>query len=166
MSEIRVDQGYFPGAIGQVTELHGTYYHRHWGFDLYFEAMVATGLSTFLNRYDESRDGFWTVSEMGRVVATISIDGIHAGSKGAHLRWFIVAEHLHGKRIGHQLLHAAISFCRGKKYPTVYLWTFEGLHVARRLYEKNGFVLTEQCMGTEWGTAVNEQRLVLKLSQA
>ncbi|RTZ99387.1 MAG: hypothetical protein DSY89_08480, partial [Deltaproteobacteria bacterium] len=67
MSDIRVNKGYFPGAIGQVTELHGTYYHSHWGFGLYFEAMVATGLSTFLKRYDESRDGFWTVSEKERV---------------------------------------------------------------------------------------------------
>ncbi|RTZ95017.1 MAG: GNAT family N-acetyltransferase [Deltaproteobacteria bacterium] len=163
MSDIRVNKGYFPGAIGQVTELHGTYYHSHWGFGLYFEAMVATGLSTFLKRYDESRDGFWTVSEKERVVATISIDGVHVESKGAHLRWFMVAEHLHGKRIGHQLLHTAIDFCRKKKYSTIYLWTFEGLHVARQLYEKNGFVLAGQRQGREWGTTVTEQWLELKL---
>ena len=163
MPEFRVNKGYFPGAIGQVTELHGTYYQRHWGFDLYFEAMVATGLSTFLKRYDESRDGFWTVSEKGRVIATISIDGIDADGKGAHLRWFIVAEQMHGKRIGHELFHTAIDFCREKIYSKVYLWTFEGLHVARRLYEKNGFVLAEQREGSEWGTTVTEQWLELKL---
>ncbi|GAJ20768.1 unnamed protein product, partial [marine sediment metagenome] len=39
------------------AELHGTYYHDHWGFGLYFEAKVATELSEFLQRYDKSSDG-------------------------------------------------------------------------------------------------------------
>ncbi len=163
MSDIQVNKDYVPGAIGRVVELHGVYYHRHWGFDLYFETMVATDLSTFLKRYNESRDGFWTVSEKGRVEASISIDGIDADGKGAHLRWFIVAEHLHGQGVGHRLINTAIDFCREKKYSTVYLWTFEGLHIARQLYEKNGFSLMEECPGTDWGVQVKEQRLELKL---
>jgi hypothetical protein len=34
--------GYIPGAIGRIVELHGRYYHEHWGFDLFFESKVAT----------------------------------------------------------------------------------------------------------------------------
>jgi len=43
------------------------------------------------------------------------------------------------------------------------LWTFEGLHAARHLYEKSGFQLVEQYRGTQWGTEVNEQQFLLQL---
>jgi GNAT superfamily N-acetyltransferase len=163
MSKIRINKGYIPGSIGRIVELHGTYYHRHWGFALYFEAMVATNISGFLKRYNPSRDGFWTVTENGRVEGTVSIDGVHAASQGAHLRWFIISEKLQGKGIGRQLIDTAIDFCLEKHYSTIYLWTFEGLRVARKLYEKKGFVQVAEETGTEWGVKVKEQRLVLKL---
>jgi hypothetical protein len=58
MSDVEIVKGYLPGSIGRVAELHGTYYHKHWGFSLFFEAKVATELSEFLGRYDEKSDGF------------------------------------------------------------------------------------------------------------
>jgi GNAT superfamily N-acetyltransferase len=161
MPEIRIEKGYVPGSLGRVAELHGTYYHRDWGFGLFFEAKVATELSQFLARYDENRDGFWTASVEDRVEGSISIDGIHAQSEGAHLRWFIVSDALRGKGAGNRLIDTAVSFCRSKGYKTVYLWTFEGLDPARHLYEKAGFKLTEEHRGTQWGTEVNEQRFQL-----
>jgi hypothetical protein len=57
--EIKIESGYVPGSIGRISELHGTYYHEHWGFGVYFEAKVATELSEFLRRYDGNRDGIW-----------------------------------------------------------------------------------------------------------
>ncbi len=58
MSEIKLIRGYVPGAVGRVTELHGTYYYKHWRFGLFFETKVAGDLSEFLKRYDEKREGF------------------------------------------------------------------------------------------------------------
>ena len=49
--------GYRPGVLGRITELHGTYYHRHAGFGVFFEARVARGLADFLERYDDEHDG-------------------------------------------------------------------------------------------------------------
>jgi GNAT superfamily N-acetyltransferase len=163
MSTIEIVAGYVPGAIGRIAEMHGTYYHKHWGFGLFFEAKVATGLSTFLQRYDANRDGFWTVSVAGRVEGSIAIDGIDAGGKGAHLRYFILSDELRGKGVGNQLIETAVEFCRSRRYKRVYLWTFEGLGAARHLYEKMGFVLVEQFQGTQWGKAVNEQRFELQI---
>jgi len=164
MSEIKIAKGYVPGSIGRVAELHGAYYHDHWGFGLFFEAKVAIELSEFLKRYDESRDGFWTVLADGRVEGSIAIDGIHAESEGAHLRWFIMSDALRGKGAGNQLINTAISFCRNKGYKKIYLWTFEGLGAARHLYEKGGFKLVEEHRGTQWGTTVNEQRFECSLT--
>ncbi len=50
-------QGYIPGAIGKITELHATYYSTYWNFGLYFEAKVAAEMAQFLSRFDETRDG-------------------------------------------------------------------------------------------------------------
>jgi GNAT superfamily N-acetyltransferase len=158
MPDIQIAQGYVPGSLGRVVELHGSYYHEHWGFGFFFEAKVAAELAAFLSRYDEGRDGFWTALADGRVEGSIAIDGIHAQSQGAHLRWFIVSDAWRGQGAGRRLIHAALGFCRERGYSSVYLWTFEGLNAARHLYEQAGFRLVEEHRGTQWGTEVNEQR--------
>lgn len=152
-----ITSGYLPGSIGRIAEMHGTYYHAHWGFGLFFEARVATELSTFLQRYDASRDGIWTAVVNGRVEGSIVIDGRHARREGAHLRWFIVSDHLRGTGAGRQLLERALNFCRSNHYRKIFLWTFEGLDAARHLYETAGFRLVRQEHGVQWGTEVNEQ---------
>jgi len=163
MSDVEIVNGYIPGSIGRVAELHSIYYYEHWGFGVFFEAKVATELGEFLGRYDENRDGFWIALREGRIEGSITIDGIHAENKGAHLRWFIMSDELRGSGIGDRLISTAMDFCRKNGYKRVYLWTFEGLHPARHLYEKMGFTLVEQQKGTQWGTEVNEQRYELRL---
>ena len=164
MPDIEIAKGYIPGAIGRVAELHGTYYHEHWGFGLFFEAKVAAELVEFLRRYDQARDGFWIASSERRVEGSITIDGLQAEDKGAHLRWFIMSDALRGTGVGNRLITTAIDFCRGNGCKRVYLWSFEGLTAARHLYEKAGFRLVEQRRGTQWGTTVNEQRFELQLA--
>jgi GNAT superfamily N-acetyltransferase len=155
--------GYIPGAIGRIAELHGTYYSKHWGFDLFFESKVAIELSEFLRRFNEAHDGFWVASLGETVVGAIAIDGANHDSKGAHLRWFIVSEENQGQGIGKILLEQAVEFCQKKKFGRVYLWTFAGLDPARHLYEKFGFKLCGEHVGNQWGRTVTEQRFELVL---
>ena len=42
--ELTIQQGYAPGCIGRITELHADFYSRLVGFGLPFEAKVAHGL--------------------------------------------------------------------------------------------------------------------------
>ncbi len=163
MSNVEIARGFINGCIGRIVELHGTYYHDHWGFGLFFEAKVATELSKFLSRYNEKRDGLWTASLEDRVEGSITIDGIHAESEGAHLRWFIISSKLRGHGVGNTLMEKAVDFCKRSNYYRVYLWTFDGLNAARHLYEKFGFRLVEQHEGAQWGAKVNEQKFVLNL---
>jgi GNAT superfamily N-acetyltransferase len=155
--------GYLPGAIGRVAEFHGKYYHEHWGFDLFFEAKVATELSEFLCRFNKVRDGFWLATVEERIVGSIAIDGIRLDSEGGHLRWFMVAPESQGQGIGKILLEEAMQFCRRTRFSRVYLWTFAGLDGARHLYEKWGFKLCEQREGHQWGKRVMEQMFELCL---
>ncbi len=160
--EFRIERGYMPGSIGRIAELHGTYYHDHWGFGLYFEAKVATELSEFLQRYDKNSDGIWIATVNGRIEGSVIIDGIHTENKGVHLRWFIISDTLRGKGAGRKLINRAIDFCTSMGYKTIYLWTFEGLDAARHLYEEVGFKLIKQQSGVQWGTDVTEQYFELR----
>lgn len=155
---MEVMTGYIPGALGRIVELHGAYYGRHAGFGLYFESKVACELSEFVRRLESERDGLWLALSNGRIEGSIVIDGSCAEPNCAHLRWFIVSDVLRGQGLGNVLITAALDFCRAHAYTKVYLWTFEGLHAARHLYEKHGFRLTEQRRGQQWGKEVNEQR--------
>jgi len=163
MHEVAI-AGYVPGAIGRVTELHASYYSKHWDFGLFFEAKVAAELSEFLRRFDADSDGFWTASRGGQVEGSITIDGTKAGTEGAHLRWFIVSDALRGLGAGNRLMEAAIGYCRQREYARVFLWTFQGLDAARHLYEKHGFRLAQEAEGKQWGKPVMEQRFVLELA--
>lgn len=160
MGDVRFS-GYIPGAIGRIAELHGTYYSKHWGFDLFFESKVAIELSEFLRRFNEATDGFWVASVEEKIVGSIAIDGVRHDSKGAHLRWFIVALENREQGIGRMLLKEAVEFCREKEFGRVYLWTFAGLDPARHLYEKFGFTMCEEHEGNQWGRTVTEQRFEL-----
>ncbi|MGD8700865.1 MAG: GNAT family N-acetyltransferase [Desulfosarcina sp.] len=162
-STVIISKGYVPGSIGRIAELHGTYYARHWGFGLYFEAKVATDLSMFMTRYEADRDAIWLAEVDDRVEGGIVIDGSHGGTEGAHLRWFILSDALRGQGVGRRLITAAIDFCKVNSYPNIYLWTFEGLDAARRLYESVGFVMSRQRKGDQWGMEVNEQKFICDL---
>jgi RimJ/RimL family protein N-acetyltransferase len=156
--------GYQPGAIGRVTELHADYYSNNSGFGLFFEAKVATEMSEFLSRFDETQDGFWVANVDERIVGSIAIDGIKSESEGAHLRWFIVATEYQGRGIGKMLIREALTFCRSAGFKRVYLWTFSGLDRARHVYEKFGFTLSREHSGNQWGEIVKEQMYELVLS--
>ena len=175
---ITIHQGYLPGAIGRIAALHAHYYHRHAGFGVAFEAKVARELAQFCEAHDSARDGLWlalrdgpgddTSADGGQrsIEGSIAIDSPGTGpvseSGSAHLRWFITSGHTRGSGTGSALLNAALTFCRAQSYTRVHLWTFEGLHAARHLYEKAGFRLVHQQRGTQWGAEVNEQRFELR----
>lgn len=131
--------GYTPGVIGRITELHGTYYAKNWDLELYFEAKVAAELAAFLTNFVPERDGAWFARDGEKIVGGIFIDGSQAMGEGARLRWFILDPAYQGQGLGNRLMSEAISFCRSKGYPRVYLTTFAGLTSARHLYDKFGF---------------------------
>lgn len=162
MSKVEL-KNYIPGAIGRISQLHGEYYHKHWGFGLFFEAKVASEMSEFLTRYDEGTDLYLTACLNGKIEGGVTIDGEGPDSEEAHLRWFIISSALRGHGVGARLIEKAVEFCRQKQFKRIYLWTFEGLHPARHLYEKNGFRLDRELLGKQWGVEVKEQKFVLEL---
>ena len=155
--------GYYPGVVGKITELHAVYYHEHWGFNVSFETQVARELSEFLRDYRNGRDGFWAATEDREFVGAVAVDGSPARTEGARLRWFIVHPDYQSRSIGKKLLRTALRFCRDAGHGKVFLWTFEGLDPARRLYEREGFELAEENEVEQWGATIIEQKFELTL---
>lgn len=162
MTEIKIC-GYYPGVVGKITEIHAVYYHEHWRFDASFETQVGRELSIFVSEFDESRDGFWAATADDKFAGAVAIDGCNAMADGARLRWFIVDPEFQSAGLGHRLISRAVQFCKDKKYPKIFLWTFEGLDAARRLYERHNFRLCETHEVAQWGQYICEQKFELRL---
>lgn len=160
---VKLVEGYQPGAIGRVTEMHARYYSEEWGLGLSFETKVAKELADFFRRYDEARDRFWMAQRDGESVGSITIDGSEENQEGARLRFFITSDGVRGQGVGNLLIDAAMAFCRQARFHRVFLWTFDGLSAARHLYERHGFRIAEQIEGVQWGKPLTEQKMVLEL---
>ncbi len=157
--QFTISEGYIPGCIGRVAQLHASYYAQSSGFGVEFEAKVAKELAEFCLSYTAGRDGLW-LAHGAEIAGSIAVDGSHAAKDGAHLRWFIMSDVLRGKGIGKQLLRRALEFSDHLGYKRVYLWTFAGLGAARHLYESHGFRLQYESPGSQWGRVVHEQRFI------
>ena len=137
--------GYTPGTIGRIVQLQSIYYSQEIGTNRYFEAEIAKEIADFFFHYDETRDGFWTVTFNNRIEGSIFVDATEAETEGARLKWLYLSPALRGHGIGRMLVNKTIDFCREKKYPSIYLWTSSFQKAAHKLYKKIGFELAERC---------------------
>ncbi len=157
-TETVIQEGYAPGVIGRITELHGAYYSRLVGFGASFESKVASGLAEFIPRVNRSGNLLLRAESGGRIVGSIAIDGEDLGNGLAHLRWFIVDDAMRRTGLGRALIGKAMEFCDRQNFKATQLWTFKGLDAARQLYEIHGFQLVDEFTGDQWGVEVLEQK--------
>jgi GNAT superfamily N-acetyltransferase len=148
---------YRPGALADIVGLHARYYSKYWNFGLPFETKVGMELAEFLARRNAEQDVFLAAYSPDGAVASVIVDASGGGPRGAHLRWFIVAEEMQGKGLGAELLGRAIGFCDERNYERIWLTTFAGLEAARALYERHGFVLSAETEVDQWSGNVQEQ---------
>ena len=161
---ITITTGYITGVLGAVVALHMNYYSESHQFGIVFETSVAAGLATFIPRLDHSVNEMWCAVLDDKIIGSISVDGqnttIQSGKSRGHIRWFIVDVAHHGTGIGASLLEKAVEFCDSMGFDEIHLSTFRGLDAARALYERHNFTLTDERVGTTWGTSVVEQEFV------
>lgn len=156
-SPASIIEGYRPGLLGQIVTLHAETYGDWAGFGIAFERKVASDLVDFIGRLERRGNGLWHVLMDDLVVGSIAIDGEDLGPGRAHLRWFIVDPKLRGTGLGKQLLQRAIDFADQQGFTETHLWTLKGLDAARSLYERMGFILTDDYDGDQWGRQIAEQ---------
>jgi ribosomal protein S18 acetylase RimI-like enzyme len=163
-TDLILAEGYRPGAIGRIVEMHAVYYARQWGLGAFLEAKVASEAAGFVDRYDPDTD-LLLLALCGEIIAgSIIVDlndpaskDVEGSDRGAHIRWFILDNAIRGSGIGRQMMQRAADhidrFAGGKAWLT----TFAGLDAARRLYEDSGFRLFREARDDTWGDPVHEQ---------
>jgi GNAT superfamily N-acetyltransferase len=132
-----------PGDLGWIVLAHGELYHREFGWDTSFEALVARIVADFAAGHDSAREAAWIAE----------VDGVRAGSvmlvgtedpAVAKLRVLLVTEAARGHGLGRRLVAECLAFARAAGYHAVTLWTVDECHAARRIYQAEGFTLRSE----------------------
>ncbi|MEX0923933.1 MAG: helix-turn-helix domain-containing GNAT family N-acetyltransferase [Rhodovibrionaceae bacterium] len=131
-----------PGDIGLVVSRQATLYHREYGWDGSFEALVAEIGAEFIRTFDPAWENCWIAERNGEVVGSVFV--VRQSQEVAKLRMLYVDASARGLGIGARLVGECIAFARAKGYRKLTLWTNDILVSARRIYEAAGFVLVEE----------------------
>lgn len=162
-ADIQIHQGYEPGLIGRVGELHGRYYAMAWKSGAPFELLITREFCDFIERYDPENDLVLSAHIDGVMAGAISILGHNPGPDGVQLRFFLVDPFYHGLGAGKTLLSEALSWCRGHGFGKIFLWTVDNLPQSRGLYEKFGFRVVERCPDDRYTVHHENLKMMLKL---
>lgn len=130
-----------PGDIGWIIHRQGLLYHRDYGWDVSFEALVADILAKFAANFDPARDDAWIAELHEEIVGSIFLSQ-SADPAIAKLRLLYVEPEARGHGIGAKLVMACIERARALGYKQLTLWTNDILTSARRIYQAAGFRLT------------------------
>lgn len=160
---ITIHEGYRTELIGRISSLHAKIHGGISGLGMYFEGLVATGMTEFMPRSDFAQNRTWRAEQEGNIIGGITIDGEGLGNNIAHLRWFVIDNSAQGSGLGGKLLKKAMDFCDQQGFDEVHLWTYKGLDAAKRLYERHGFKLVEEKLDDQYGKELMEQKYIRKI---
>jgi len=150
-----------PGDIGWITHRQAVLYHREYGWNEEYEALIAGIMSRFITNFDPARERCWVAERDGEIVGSVFV--VRKARSVAQLRLLYVEPDARGLGIGRRLVDECIRFARTKNYRTLTLWTNSVLLSARRIYEAAGFRLVKEEKHRSFGKNLVGQNWDLRL---
>ena len=151
-----------PGDIGWIIHRQGLLYHRAYGWDQSFEALVAQILGKIMAEFDPARDDGWIAEMNESIVGSIFLTRSDDPAI-AKLRLLYVEPEARGHGIGAKLVNGCIERARELGYRQLTLWTNDILLSARRIYQAAGFRLIAQERHHSFGHNLVGQTWILDL---
>lgn len=131
-----------PGDMGWITHRQAVLYHREYGWNEEYEALIAGIMAKFVMTFDAAAERCWIAERDGEIVGSVFV--VRKARTVAQLRLLYVEPGARGLGIGRRLVDECIRFARAKRYRTLILWTNSVLVSARRIYEAAGFRLVQE----------------------
>jgi len=150
-----------PGDFGWVVQRHGAIYAEEYGWDLTFEALVASIVARFVEHYDPEYERVWIAERDGERIGCLFL--VKLSRRVAKLRLFLVEPSARGMGVGDRMVVELLDFARASGYHTIRLWTQGNLLAARRLYARHGFRLIEEEPNHAFGADLVSETWELKL---
>lgn len=143
-------RGLKPGDLGMVIARQAILYAEEYGWNSDYEALVARILANFHQSFDPACDAAWIAEMDGRMAGSIFL--VHGDEPDVgKLRLLYVEREARGAGVGKMLVAACIDRARAVGYTRLDLWTNSVLTAARRIYERAGFVLTDEASHHSFG---------------
>lgn len=139
-----------PGDVGWIAHRQGLLYHREYGWDLTFEALVARILADFVDGFDPEREAAFIAARGGAVVGSVFLMKSD-DPRAARLRLLYVEPSARAEGLGGRLVDALIARARELDYRAVTLWTNDILTAARKIYLSRGFQMREEAPHHSFG---------------
>ncbi|KAL3444688.1 GNAT family N-acetyltransferase [Aspergillus insuetus] len=134
-----------PTDMETIIRRHGILYSKEHNFDPHLAAAVASQVMTeFLATYDATRERCWVAENPeGNFIGCVLLmkDKTELEFPCAKLRLLLVEPAARGMGLGRALISKCTEFAREAGYARIRLWTNSGLGTARRLYEREGYML-------------------------
>jgi N-acetylglutamate synthase-like GNAT family acetyltransferase len=151
------------GDLAAILSMHSEIYGKEYGYNLYFEAVVAKTLYEFYEIFKPDRSRVWLCEHEGRVVGSLAL--LDRGDAIAQLRYFVLMPGYRGLGLGNHLMTLFMEFMHEVGYTSSYLLTTDDLHEAAHLYRKYGFELVSSNVSDVYGKEMHRQRYEWKIEE-
>lgn len=133
-----------PGDMGWIVYRQAVLYHREYGWDERYEALISRIVADFIEHFDPEQERCWIAERTGQIVGSVFVVKHPERDGVAKLRLLYVEPAARGLGIGRRLVRECTEFARSAGYHTLTLWTNSVLSSARKIYEAEGYRLMKE----------------------